>query len=55
MVMQNYFYLTGFNDRDITAKGLEAIQTFYEVQMEMGGIKGAATFLLYPQHRQRGW
>lgn len=43
MVMQNYFYLTGFNDRDITAKGLEAIQTFYEVQMEMG-IKGQPRF-----------
>ena len=43
LVMQNYFYLTGFHDRDITPAGLEAIRIFYTVQLEMG-VKGQPRF-----------
>ena len=43
LVMQNYLYLNGFNDRDITENGLKAIEIFFKTQLEMG-IKGQPRF-----------
>ena len=43
LVMQNYLYLNGFNNRDITENGLKAIEIFFKTQLEMG-IKGQPRF-----------
>lgn len=48
-VSQTYIYLSGFNDRDISAKGLEALDAVFQAHLDLG-LRVQPRFV-YPKNR----
>lgn len=48
-VCQTYIYLSGFNDRDISEKGLEALDAVFQAHLDLG-LRMQPRFL-YPKTR----